>query len=396
MESYIEKGTKKYWRAVCAMFSGSIAVFGGEYCLQPILPSLSRTFNITPIETSLAMSFGTVGMAITMIVIAVVSQKLPRKKSMAGALIASAILVIAMSMTNNFWLLLLFRFVQGCFLAFFPTLIISYINDEFSKGIIGLVVGIYISGTAIGGLVGRIGTSFLTDWLSWRSGVGVMGLCYLLLGFIFYIGLPTETTKLSGSKIDKKIFINFKNSLTNKKLLAVNFVAFAILGAFVAVFNYITYDLIAPPYNLSQSLVSCLFVLYLLGSISSTAMGALADKIGNYKAVIWSLIIMICGSFITTGVYLWVKILGLGIFTIGFFASHATACGWLGKIATGDKAKAVAMYMLFYYLGATVLGTVAGYFLLQWGWLGLIVFINLILFSAMIKIMITFKGFELE
>ena len=81
---------------------------------------------------------------------------------------------------------------------------------------------------------------------------------------------------------------------------------------------------------------------------------------------------------------------------MGFFASHATACGWLGKIATGDKAKAVAMYMLFYYLGATVLGTVAGYFLLQWGWLGLIVFINLILFSTMIKIMITFKGFELE
>jgi len=52
--------------------------------------------------------------------------------------------------------------------------------------------------------------------------------------------------------------------------------------------------------------------------------------------------------------------------------------------------------MLFYYLGATVIGTVAGYFLLHWGWLGLIVFINLILFSAMIKIMITFKGFELE
>ena len=99
---------------------------------------------------------------------------------------------------------------------------------------------------------------------------------------------------------------------------------------------------------------------------------------------------MICGSFITTGMYLWVKIFGLGIFTIGFFASHATACGWIGKIVSGDKAKAVAMYMLFYYLGATVVGTCAGYFFSHNGWQGVITFTDTILIMAMVFVALVF------
>lgn len=72
MESYIEKGNEKGSIGVLsAMFNWQYCCFGGEYCLQQILPSLSRTFNITPIETSLAMSFWNCRYGITMIVVAV-------------------------------------------------------------------------------------------------------------------------------------------------------------------------------------------------------------------------------------------------------------------------------------------------------------------------------------
>ena len=51
-----------------------------------------------------------------------------------------------------------------------------------------------------------------------------------------------------------------------RKLLWIYLVAFLIMGSFVAVFNFISYVLLAPPYSLSQTVVGLLFVVYLFGT----------------------------------------------------------------------------------------------------------------------------------
>ena len=67
VRNYIEKGTGEYWRAIVMLFLGSVAAFGAEYCLQPIIPVLAKEFDLMPATASLAMSFGTAGMAMAMI-----------------------------------------------------------------------------------------------------------------------------------------------------------------------------------------------------------------------------------------------------------------------------------------------------------------------------------------
>jgi YNFM family putative membrane transporter len=64
--------------------------------------------------------------------------------------------------------------------------------------------------------------------------------------------------------------------------------AFVLMGAFVTLFNYIGYRLLAAPYNLESGVCgSAVSVVYLSGIYSSAKIGSLADKLGRRK-VLWA------------------------------------------------------------------------------------------------------------
>ncbi len=396
VRNYIEKGTGEYWRAIVMLFLGSVAAFGAEYCLQPIIPVLAKEFDLMPATASLAMSFGTAGMAMAMIGIASFATRLERKKTMTIALGVAAILAIAIAVSASFELILVLRLCQGILLAGFPALAIAYINEEFDPKIIGLVIGIYVSANSLGGLSGRLLISTLTDFFSWRVGVGVAGTMYLLIAIAFWFGLPNSTKKMVKQDGSEKILDGFKKVLKNKEVMSIYAIAFAIMGSFICIYNYISYVFIAPPYNLSQTVVGMIFMMYLLGAVSSTVMGGLSDRYGSGKILCLGCLLMLLGTIITIAASLVLKIIGLALFTFGFFGSHSTACGWAGKIAKGDKARVSSMYMLFYYIGASVIGTVGGMFLSAYGWNGIVLFVGMIMIGALVlAVRLTFNEIPL-
>lgn len=369
---YIEKGTREYWRAIIMLFFGSVAAFGAEYCLQPVIPVLAADFGLNPAAASLAMSFGTFGMAAAMVAIASFAGRLERKVTMTVALSVAALLAIGMALSTNFHFILALRLLQGILLAGFPALAIAYINEEFDPRIIGLVVGIYVSATSLGGLSGRLLISTLTDLYSWRVGVGAAGALYLVIAIAFWLGLPKSTKRIEKTSGRPHVLADFARLLGNKTLVSIYAIAFSVMGAFVCVYNYISYVFIAPPYNLSQTVVGFIFMLYLVGTVSSTIMGGLSDRYGNGKVLCLGCLTMLLGIVTTLFMPLSLKIIGLGLFTFGFFGSHSTACGWAGRAVQGDKAQASSMYMLFYYIGASVVGTLGGVFLSNYGWKGVV------------------------
>lgn len=81
---------------------------------------------------------------------------------------------------------------------------------------------------------------------------------------------------------------------------------------------------------------------------------------------------MLSGVFITLHPNLWVKIIGIAIFTYGFFAGHSIASSWVGRLAVHDKAQASALYLSAYYAGSSVGGTVSGSFYHHFEWSGVV------------------------
>ncbi len=384
MKTYIQKNNAAYWRGISAMFLGSFVTFALLYCMQPLIPVFSEEFHIAPAYASLSISLTTGIMAFFMLLVSWFSDAKGRKIVMAISLSVSAILGIIIAFCNNFSILLILRILQGIMLAGFPAIAMAYVNEEFDPKIVGMVMGIYISGNSVGGLAGRILVSTLADFSTWHIAVASISTIGLLLSIWFWIALP-KSQNFSPKKRDlREMLAALTKKLQNIELLMLYSISFLIMGGFVTLYNYIGYSLMAPPYNLSQTLVGCIFIVYLIGTFSSTFMGKLADSNGSSKVLCLSIGIMLLGCLTTVHGSLSIKIVGVALFTFGFFGSHSVASSWVGKCAHSDKAQAASLYLLFFYLGASTIGTIGGKFLLWYDWEGVVIVIAFALVLALI------------
>ncbi len=151
------------------------------------------------------------------------------------------------------------------------------------------------------------------------------------------------------------------------------------MASFVTLFNYLAYDLMAPPYGLSQSQVGFLFLAYLFGVVGSSLMGRLSDRFGRRWILLASVLTMATGGLTTLAPLLLVKLVGLAMVTFGFFGAHSISSGWVGRQARSHRGQASSLYLIAYYLGASLGGTIGGFFLTGWGWAGVVAFVVVLL-----------------
>lgn len=380
--AYLTPGHPAYRQAIIALFSGSFVTFAVLYCTQPLIPVLSQHFQITPAAASLSLSVTTMPLAVSMVIAAILSDRLGRKHIMAGSLLASAILALVAALCDHFTLLLAVRALQGLALAGFPAIAMAYVEEEVAPQYTGLVIGLYISGTAVGGMSGRLVVGALTDWFGWQAALGGIGCISLAVAVWFWRHLPPSQHFTPKPRPWSALLPGLARTLRQPGLPWLYAIAFLVMGSFVTLYNYIAYPLLAPPYSLSQTAVGSVFLLYLVGTVSSTVVGRLADRYPR-RRVLWSSIaVMLLGALITVTASLAGKIIGMAVFTFGFFGSHSVASSTVGQWAGAQKAQAASLYLLFYYTGSSVLGTSGGFCWSHYGWGGVIALVCTALVAA--------------
>ncbi|CAH0307569.1 Inner membrane transport protein YnfM [Peribacillus sp. Bi96] len=93
---------------------------------------------------------------------------------------------------------------------------------------------------------------------------------------------PVNTARMDdATKFEVKQFgIGLFNQLKTLGLIHLFLIGFLLSAGFVSLYNYIGFQLITLPYSLSQTLVGFIFIVYIVGTFSSTWMGMLADQYG--------------------------------------------------------------------------------------------------------------------
>ncbi|MCM3790437.1 MFS transporter [Domibacillus indicus] len=373
--SFIEKGTVEQKKASFALFLGGFVTFATLYTTQPLMPLFSEQFGVSASTASLALSLSTGVLALSMIGAGALSDAYGKKKLMAVSMFAASIIGILTALSPNFWTLLSFRALLGLFLAGVPAIAMAYVAEEFNPKAVGSAMGLYISGTTIGGMSGRILTGLLTDFFNWRIALLLIGLTALSASVLFLTSLPNPRHSVKKQPSFKEMAFTYRIHLYNRPLLAVVSLGFLLMGSFVTLYNYIGFLLITPPYSLSQTLIGFIFVVFLTGTFSAVYMGKKADKYGIPLLLKWSIGIMASGAVLTLFPSLFMKIIGIAVFTFGFFAAHSIASTWVGEYAGFNKTQASSMYLLLYYLGSSVVGSFGGWFWSHFNWIGVIGFI---------------------
>ena len=368
---YLERGTRAYWRASLALLFAGYATFSLLYCVQPLLPAFSASFDVSPAQSSLSLSLTTAALALAVFVAGFVSEGWSRHRLMTASLTASSLLTLAVAFTPQWHALLLLRALEGLALGGVPAVAMAYLAEEVHPDGLGLAMGLYVGGTAIGGMAGRVITGVVADLFSWRVAIGTIGVLGILSMLAFRSLLPPSRHFVPRRGLG---FSHHRTALVKHLgrpgLPLLFLMGFVLMGSFVTLYNYIGYRLLAPPFGLSQTAIGGIFVVYLTGVVASPWSGRMADTFGRGRVLIGSIVIMLCGLLLTVTQSLALIACGIACVTFGFFAGHAVASGWVGRIAKEAKGQAAALYLLAYYLGSSIVGSYGGRVWAAYAWTG--------------------------
>lgn len=381
---WIEKGTPAFMKTVLALFSGGFATFALLYCVQPMMPLLSQEFAINAAQSSLVLSVSTAMLAFGLLITGPISDRVGRKPVMVFALLCAALSTLASAVMPSWELVLATRALVGLSLSGLAAVAMTYLSEEIHPQHIGLAMGLYIGGNAIGGMSGRLITGVLIDFVSWHTAMLVIGGLALIAAVVFWKVLPESRNFRPQTLHPRSLLDGFTLHFKDAGLPWLFLEAFLLMGAFVTLFNYIGYRLLAGPYHMNQALVGLLSVVYLSGIYSSAQVGALADRLGRRKVFWASIVVMAAGLLLTLASPLAMIIVGMLVFTFGFFGAHSVASSWIGRRALKAKGQASSLYLFSYYAGSSVAGTAGGVFWHMAGWNGIGLFIGSLLAVALL------------
>jgi YNFM family putative membrane transporter len=300
------------------------------------------------------------------------------------SLLTAAVLTVVCAVTSNWQALLVIRALEGICFSGLPAVAMAYLSEEIGRESVGVAMGLYIAGSAFGGMAGRVITGLITDIASWRTAIGVLGAMGIVAAAIFWQTLPPSRHFVPRPLAPRELQRAFVEHLKDAGLPWLFFEAFLLMGSFVTVYNYIGYRLMAAPYFLSYTAVGSIFSVYLVGVGSSAWMGNLASRLGRRKIFWANCAIMLAGVGITLTHALAGIVAGVAVVTFGFFGAHSVASSWVGLRARHSKGQATALYLFFYYLGSSIVGYFGGWFWGAAGWPGVAAFIGSLLVLALV------------
>ncbi|HEY2049166.1 MAG TPA: MFS transporter [Caulobacteraceae bacterium] len=356
-------------RISVGLFLGGFATFSLLYCTQPLLPDFAREFRVDPATSSLAVSLSTGALAVSIMFAGAVSEAVGRRGLMFACLVVAALLNLFCALAPSWTGLLLARTAEGVVLGGVPAVGMAYLAEEVAPSRLGAAMGLYIGGNAFGGMAGRVAIGILTHAFSWRVALGVISVADLATAVVFIRLLPPSRRFERRPGFDAaQNLAGWGRHLRQPRMLLLFLTGFLAMSAFVTIYNYAGFRLSGPPYRLNASQIGLIFLAYILGIFAASAAGAMADRIGRAPVMAAGAVVALAGVGLTMLNPLPAVVAGIAIVTVGFFIVHSVASAWVGRLAERDKGHAASLYLLAYYAGSSVMGSIGGTVWRDGGW----------------------------
>jgi len=378
-------GSAAYGRVVAALFAAGMATFALLYSAQALLPEFVSEFDVSSGASTLALSVTTLGLGLALLVAGPVSDAIGRTQLIHLSLTLSAALAAACALAPTWESLLVLRFLEGVALAGLPAVATAYLREELHPSTHARAAGLYIGGTALGGMAGRLVTGPVGEVAGWRWALVAAAVLGIGCAVAVRLLLPASRNFTPGPSDARAALRMGRRALSDPGLLALYGVGACTVGALVAAFNAVGFRLAEPPFGLGLAAASLVFLVYPLGTVSAALFGRLADTFGRRAVMPAGAFVAILGVALTLPDSLALVVTGLGLITIGFFAVHGVASGWVPARAHAggvSTAQAASLYLFAYYLGSSAFGSLAGAAWTAGGWPGAAVLVAVLLLAA--------------
>lgn len=368
-------GTAEYRRVLVGLFVAGVATFAVLYSPQGLLPELAVQFGVSATSATLTISLTTLALGLALLVAGPVSDVVGRTRLIHLSLWASAVVALACAFVPGWGALLALRLLQGLVLAGLPAVATAYLREELDPSTHARAAGLYIGGTAIGGMAGRLVAGFGADFGGWRWGFGTVAVMALASALLVQVLLPASRRFVAAPSGARELLHRGRKALGDRALVMLYVIGGCVMGAFVAVFNIVGFRLTDDPFDLRLAAASLVYLVYPVGAVASVVAGRLADRYGRRRIMPFGCVLAIAGVLLTLVPSLAVLIAGMALLTAGFFAVHGLASGWVPVRAHAENvssAQAASLYVFTLYLGSSVFGSLAGTTWHGDGWPGVV------------------------
>ena len=358
--------------AAAAVALCGVCAFLELYCTQPLLPLLARLFHASKTGVGMTVSAATLGVALSAPVFGALAERLARKRVIVVSLLGVSVPTLLAATSTSLAQLIFWRFLQGITVPGIIAVVITYIGEEWPPDRVPLIMSFYVSGTALGGFIGRVSSGILADRFSWRVSFLVLGAASLAGAAAVAAWLPHGRQRAhqpATNTIGLGFLYQVQGLFHSRRLVATFAVGFNVLFSLVGVFTWITFHLSAAPFLLSTTALSSLFFVYLIGLLITPAAGYLITRVGLRAGISGAILCSIVGVLLTLAPSLAVVIAGLTLLSSGVFIAQTASSTHLRVAApAGARVTAAGIYITFYYLGGAAAGVIPGAFWAIGGW----------------------------
>ena len=351
------------------------------FATQAILPALTAHYRVSRAAMGFAVNASTLGMATSGLLTALLSRHIPRRGGVVICLALLAIPTALLALAPDLTTFTLLRIVQGVLMAAAFTLTLAYLGEQCSAAEAAGAFAAYITGNVASNLVGRLLSASLASGFGLDANFyafAALNLAGAVLAYRTLTGMaPIMGDRAHGSSIDA-----MRRHLADPRLRRAFGVGFCILFAFIGIFTYVSFVLVAPPLSLTAMQAGFVYLVFLPSIATTPLAGRVVSRLGVRVALLLGLGLAAAGLPLLLWDTLAPVLAGLVLAGIGTFFAQAAATGFVSRAAPTDRGAASGLYLASYFLGGIAGALVLGQVFDGLGWTACVMLTGIALLTA--------------
>ena len=369
------------------------------FMTQTIFLELSESFKIDITQARLSFSIVSLFYSVSFFFLGPAADKFDLPKMAVTGIFLLTITVFYSSYAASFSLFIIAMAFMGIGAALIPASMFPHIAKTSPKNKIGIYMGSIVAAGTLGVIFGRVTMGLLTSMIGWQSSFRIVSFVLFFLSALTFLSLVEKHNEKS--KNHQKLARLYANSIRlmfNPKILSLLMAGFSLIFGFLGMLTFLTYRLIAPPFNFSSGEVGWISFAGISALIAPFA-GNLSQKIGTYKIIFPGLLICLL-SFQLMGWFQSIPLTALGLLLL-FFGVYA--CQPLmfilivQSVPRESLGSASSLYTLFCIGGGSLSSILLGPVWRSYGWPGITILCSVsLLISLLIMSINALKNNEMQ
>ncbi len=340
------------------------------YYLQPLLHQVQGDFHVSRASTSLLITLIQVGYVIGLFFILPLGDLFVRRRLIVSIFMVAALSMVAASFAHSFGIFAILTVVIGLS-SVAGQIIIPFGADLAQDAQRGRVVGRLMTGLLGGILLSRTLSGAVSEAIGWRGVYLASAGLLVLMGIVLHFTLPAERSR---DRFEYRHLLTggVKMMRESQLLRRRGWFGATAFGAFSVLWSTLAFHLSSAPFHYSSGVIGLFGLFGLAGITAANVAGRLADQGRTALATTSSaVLIAIAFAILYVGRHdVFLIVVGIIVLDAGSQGIHVSNQSIIYAIAPSQRSTINSIYMVCFFVGASVGSLLSGYAYAHWGWNG--------------------------